>query len=113
MVQPKSRFHTQAHGEGEKVMFDINSARKLLRAGDVFFDEDDDEPELNQTLNMNDDWCWASADGQYVPDEKLVEVAALFWRYGWAGILYWVSEQNDHMRSEFLDNNRFIDFVRH
>jgi len=94
-------------------MFDINSARKLLRAGDVFFDDDEEELELKQTLNMNDVWCWASADGQYVPDEKLAEVAELFWRYGWAGILYWVSEQNGHMRSEFLDNNRFIDFVKH
>jgi hypothetical protein len=62
---------------------------------------------------MNDVWAWACADGQYVPDEKLPEVAELFWRYGWAGILYWVSKENGNMRSEFVDNNRFIDFVTH
>lgn len=93
-------------------MFDIDSARTLLKAANVFFEDDDgDEPKLAQTLNMNDVWCWASADGCYVPDEQLIEVAELFWMYGWAGILYWVSKTNDDMRSEFLDNNRFIDFV--
>lgn len=93
-------------------MFDIESARKLLNTANVFFENDDDEPELSQTLNMNDVWAWGLAGGEYVPDEKLPEVAKLFWRYGWAGILYWASEQNDGMRSEFYDNNRFIEFVR-
>ena len=91
----------------------IESARKLLNEADVFYgDLDDDDVELAQTLNMNDVWCWACAYGEYVPDEKLPEVARLFWRYGNAGLLYWVSEQHDSMKSEFLDNNRFIAFVR-
>ena len=94
-------------------MFTIEKARKLLNEADVFFDVDEeDDPKMTQVLNMNDVWGWACADGQEVPDEKLPEVAELFWNYGFAGILYWVSEQNDGMRSEFHDNNRFIDFVR-
>lgn len=95
-------------------MFDIESARNFLNYANVFFmcDEDDD-PKMKQTLNMNDVWAWACAEGQYVPDEKLVEVADLFWMYGWSGILYWVSKENNGLRSEFYDNNRFIDFVTH
>jgi len=95
--------------------FSIEEARKLLNAADVFYDiDEDDEQEghLSQTLNMNDTWAWAMAMGEDVPDDKLPEVARLFWCYGHAGILYWVSEQNDGMRSEFHDNNRSIDFVK-
>lgn len=89
-------------------------ARALLKAADVFFSDDEgDEPELNQTLNMNDTWAWACADGEYVPDEELVRVATLFLRYGMCGLYYWVSERHNGMRSEFCDINRFIDFVRH
>ena len=62
---------------------------------------------------MNDTWCWACAMGEYVPDKSLPEVAELFWRYGNAGLLYWVSERNNGMRSEFHDVNRMASFVRH
>lgn len=95
--------------------FDTESARTFLKAADVFFDlEDcDGDPKWAQMLNMNDVWGWACADCEYVPDDKLSEVAELAWRYGWAGILYWVSEARGGERSEFHDNNRFIDFVRH
>ena len=92
----------------------IAEARKLLEAADVFFGADPDEPpELAQTLNMNDTWGWACADGEYVPDEELPEVARLFWAYGHCGLLYWVSERNDQRRSEFHDINRAIEFVRY
>lgn len=100
-------------------MFSVEQARELLGKAGLFFDADDgDDTEesrqkMAQTLNMNDVWGWACADGKYVPDDKLPELAALFYRYGWAGVLYWVSEQSGGMRSEFHDNNRFIDFVRH
>jgi hypothetical protein len=57
-------------------------------------------------------WCWACADSEYVPDEKLPEVGQLFMDYGWCGILYWGSEQYGGMKSEFYDINRFIEFVR-
>lgn len=95
-------------------MFKIEDARKLLEEADVFFGNDDDEDDsLNQTLNMNDIWAWGCSDGHYVTDEELPEVAEMFWRYGWAGILYWVSEERGSIKSEFLDINRFIDFVKH
>lgn len=64
------------------------------------------------TLNQNDTWGWALAWGVPVSDDKLVEVADLYWKYGYCGILYWVSEQNDKMKSEFHDVNRAIEFVR-
>lgn len=91
---------------------DIERARMLLTAAGVFYGTNKDDPESAQTLNMNDTWCWASAWGEYVPDDELVTVAKLFQQYGWPGLLYWASERNDGMRSEFEDNNRFIDFVR-
>ncbi len=98
-------------------MFSVERARELLNKVELFFHADDGDDEESrqkraQTLNMNDVWGWACADGEYVPDDKLPELAALFYRYGWAGVLYWVSEQNGGMRSEFHDNNRFIEFVR-
>lgn len=95
-------------------MFSIESAKELLTKADVFFgvdDEDGDPPAMNQTLNMNDTWAWACADGEYVPDEDLPEVARLFWQYGHCGILYWVSERTG-VKSEFHDINRFVEFVR-
>ena len=88
-------------------------ARRILDAAGVFFGDLEDGPEWKQTLNMNDVWAWASADGEYVTDEELPRLAELFWSYGWCGILYWVSQKNDGMRSEFVDVNRFIDFVAH
>ena len=96
-------------------MFDEEKARRLLNEADVFFGcyDDDDPPELAQELNMNDVWGWACADGEDVSDDELPEVARLFWHYGWAGILYWVSEKNNKCQSEFHDVNRMIEFVRH
>lgn len=97
-------------------MFNIESARKLLNDAGVFFSYDPEDEDTNQkmaqTLNLNDVWCWACADGEYVTDEELPRVAELFFRYGWAGILYWVSERSEGKPSEFHDNNRFIEFVR-
>jgi len=93
---------------------DTNAARDLLQMAGLFFElDEDDPPELDQMLNMNDVWAWACADGEEVPDDELPRLATLFYRYGWCGVLYWVSERNENMRSEFCDNNRHIDFVRH
>ena len=94
-------------------MMTIDQARSLLEAVDVFYGDTGDDDKDKQTLNMNDVFGWAQAYSEYVPDEKLPEVATLFLRFGLPGLLYWVSEQNDGMRSEFEDTNRFIDFVRH
>lgn len=89
-------------------------ALTFLRLAGVFYDDepDDDEPELAQTLDMNDTFGWACTMGEKVPDASLVEVARLYKQYGYCGMVYWVSEQNNQVRSEFHDINRFIDFVR-
>ena len=88
----------------------IDEAKQLLSAAGVCYPEDEEMPGLH--LNMNDTWGWALAWGEPVPDNKAVEVANLFVGYGTCGLLYWVSEQHDQMRSEFADINRFVDFVR-
>lgn len=97
--------------------FTIESAREFLQKADLFFgspdDEDEEWREMAQTLNLNDTWGWACADGEDVSDEDLPRVAELFWRYGRCGVLYWVSERRNQCRSEFHDVNREIDFVRH
>ena len=88
-------------------------ALELLRLTNVFYDIDEDEPEMKQMINLNDVFGWGVADCEKVEDSELVEVAKLFKKYGWCGILYWVSEiKRGGLRSEFLDNNRFIDFVK-
>ena len=95
----------------------VKRAKKLLMAAEVFFDAEDleEDPETfsKYILNMNDVWAWALSDCEEVAEEELPELGQLFFDYGWPGILYWVSKKNDGMRSEFLDNNRFIDFVTH
>ena len=97
----------------------IDDAREFLTQANLFYVDQDDKEEdpeeyekWKQTLNMNDVWGWACADCETIPDEELPAVAELFWNYGWCGILYWVSERNGQMKSEFHDNNRFIEFVR-
>ena len=92
-------------------MFSIDESRELLTLAGVFYDYGDEDPKESQTLNQNDTWGWALSWGQHVPDDQLPVVAELFWRYGNGGILYWVSRQNDNMRSEFHDVNRQIEFV--
>lgn len=112
--------------------FTVESAKKLLWEADVFYEDRDTMTQVRaiighdidagrkaeieedmQTLNMNDVFGWAKGFGQYVPDKELPEVARLFWAYGFNGLVYWVSKQNNNMRSEFEDVNRAIDFVRH
>jgi len=73
----------------------------------------EEDPTGHLLINFNDTWGWAMAYGEEVPDDEIEEVARLIFQWGWAGLLYWCSEKNDAMRSEFLDNNRCIDFVRH
>ena len=82
----------------------------LLAASQMLFDEDDERPAM--TINLNDQFCWACADAETIPDDQVVAVANLFRTYGWGGILYWVSERRGGMRSEFADINRTIEFVR-
>ena len=96
----------------------IERARARLRAADVFFYNDpaelDSAADLDmlQTINLSDTWGYAEANGEYVPDDELPELSRLHWRYGWCGVLYWVSERRGRCRSEFPNINRFIEFVR-
>jgi len=95
----------------------VEGAKKMLMASGLFFEAEDfeEDPETwdKFILNMNDAWAWASPDCEEVKEDELPELARLFSTYGWCGVLYFVSQRNDDMRSEFLDNNRFIDFVKH
>lgn len=93
-------------------MFSKDEAARLLENAHVFYPRNEGDDEIgDHLLNMNDTWAWATAWAEKVEDDALVEVAELFWRYGNAGLLYWVSQQHDGMRSEFYDNNRAIEFV--
>jgi hypothetical protein len=98
------------------MMMSVEKARELLNAAEVFFDldEDDDDPKWEQTLNLNDCFFWASADGEYVEDKDLPEVARLFWKYGHNGILYWAWKKTGaDWKPEFFDVRRAIEFVKH
>ena len=90
----------------------IDEARQYLVATDCVYGKDDDTPRGDQVLNMNDVWAWATAWGEFIPNEELPVVADLVRRYGWCGALYWVSARHENMRSEFEDINRFVAFVR-
>ena len=100
------------------MMFSIEESRKLLEAAEVFFGyypeyDDEEDKDMAQTLNLNDAFFWACADGEYVSDEELPRVAELFWRYGNCGILYWAAiEKNNMNKVEFADVNRFLEFVK-
>lgn len=95
-------------------MFDIESAKAFLERAQIFFgcDDDEDDPRWAQTINLNDVLYWASSDAQYVEDSELPRVADLFWRYGFAGVVYWVVvEKRGDESPEFCDIKRFIEFV--
>lgn len=91
---------------------DKMSYKALLTAAGVFFGYDDDFPEGDQTLNLNDAMFWGCADEEYVEDKELPEVAHLFMTYGWHGILYWVMKKRGMEKAEFEDVNRAIEFIR-
>jgi len=94
--------------------FSKEEALTLLQAADItgLSTEDIAENEGELSIWQNDVWAWALSFASRVTDEDLPEMARLFWWYGNAGLMYWVSEQHEQMRSEFHDNNRAIDFVR-
>lgn len=94
---------------------DIENAKALLEAADVFFGFDEEWPDgkWERTINLNDTFYWACCDGVVVEDEEMPRVAELFFRYGWCGILYWVAvEKRGGEKPEFLDVQRHIEFVR-
>ncbi len=79
---------------------------KLSR--DIPIDTDDESGKIE--LWLNDTFGWACSDVFEVKPEELKTLQRLFQRYGYCGVYYWASKK-DGMRSEFLDINRFIDFV--
>jgi hypothetical protein len=98
-------------------MFTIDEAREFLNKAGIFFgrDEDDSESDIrwDQTINLNDAFYWACADGEYVDDNELPRLAGLFWRYGYAGVSYWVLvEKRGGEIPEFLDVKRQVEFVK-
>lgn len=88
----------------------LAEAKELLSVSGLFFSEDDGLPGF--WINLNDTFGWACADGEQVDGSDLIEVARLFRDYGWCGLLYWVSKKREGLKSEFADNNRFIQFVK-
>lgn len=115
---PRNPYDLNNRDERGMIQFDdpddaeeYKNARELLLLSDYVFDDEDFKDGLLR-INLNDVWCWACAQCEPIPNEKVVEVARLFRKYGWCGLLYWASEQDNQCRSEFHDNNRFIDFVR-
>ena len=102
-------------------MPNIESARKLLEEAGVFyynedeldeFETEDEKEEMRQVLNLNDAFFWACSDCEKVENDELLEVARLFIDYGYPGIYYWVMKKRNWDKVEFLDVNRWVQFVR-
>ena len=94
-------------------MFSIDEARKLLTTAKLFFDPDPEEGMTSaQVLNLNDAFYWACSDAEEVPDDELPRLAELFWHYGNCGVCFWVLERRGTKTVEFVDLNRFVEFVR-
>lgn len=95
-------------------MLTIDSARELLAKAGIFFGchDPEDDPKYAQTLNLNDAFYWACSDSEYVEDSELPRLAELFWRYGNAGVNYWVLvEKRGGDKPEFVDVQRQVEFV--
>lgn len=84
-----------------------DEAWAFIKASPDYLEPDEDGKHF---INMNDAWGWACADGIEVTDENVERIAELYSRYGFGGLLYFQSDERG--RSEFHDNNRFLDFVR-
>lgn len=91
----------------------IEEARQLLTQAGLFFDDYGDyDPSLKNCLNLNDAFYWACSDGEFVPDEEMLELQRLFLNYGFCGVYYWVFKRRGLDAVEFADVNRFVQFVR-
>jgi len=100
------------------IIDDKAAAVALLNTAGVFYYNDSKEGDsAYHCLNMNDTFGWACAYGPFVPDDQLMIVAELFWRYGASGLTYWCTicpeEEDRWSQSQFEDVQRGIDFVRH
>lgn len=86
--------------------------RQLLVALDYAYEPEEETPAGELVLDQNDVWAWALAWAEPIPEAALPRIGDLLTRYGYCGLLFWVSERHAQMRSEFEDINRFVDFVR-
>lgn len=85
-----------------------------MTKADIFFgcDDPEDDPKYSQMINLNDAFYWACSDAEYVEDSELPRLAELFWRYGIAGVNYWVLvEKRGGDKPEFVDVQRQVEFV--
>jgi hypothetical protein len=103
--------HVKGRASVDKILEQAESGldedvRLMLASGCAFWSEGKLE------LNMNDTWSWALGWCPEVPQDQVKEVARLFRLYGSAGLYYWHSCQENNMKSEFADINRFVEFVR-
>jgi hypothetical protein len=95
-------------------MFTVDSARELLTKADIFLGcyDPEDDPKYAQMINLNDAFYWGCSDAEYVDDSELPRLAELFWRYGNAGVNYWVLvEKRGGDKPEFVDVQRQVEFV--
>lgn len=103
-------------GEKQKEFTHFNtteSAFNFLKSADIFYgaDEENGDKWGEKRLNLNDTFAWALAYCLEVPDNDMIYLAELFWRYGWCGVLYYAVLNGDIKKSQFFDNQRFIEFV--
>ena len=92
------------------------SALKLLRESGIFYNDNiseldaGDDPQSIRLINLNDTFWWGTAYCQFLPDDKIEELSNLFFKYGWCGVLYWCSKQEE-IKPEFENVIRSIQFV--
>lgn len=89
----------------------MNNLEEYVRILEPYFcGYDDDYPTLARTINLNDVFGWAIGDSEYVKEEDIPELGTLVFKYGFCGMLYWVSKKRG-CKSEFHHYNRMIEFV--
>lgn len=87
---------------------DLEDAWKLVKAIPAFSHEEGWPP----MISMGDVWAWASADAITVTDDNVKQIAKLYSKYGFCGLVYYQCKVlGEWESSEFVDINRYIEFV--
>jgi hypothetical protein len=86
-----------------------DEAKALIQSYCFAIDPEEGCPPL--LLNLNDVFALAAADAEQVEEHDVERLGELIRRWGWCGVLYWVSTKRGGIRSKFHDINRFINFV--
>jgi hypothetical protein len=92
---------------------DKEQLKLLIDVGAIHELDDEDDDTSGYLLNLNDTWHWACGDCEEIEPEEVAEIYRLFTHYGYYGAYYWAWLKRDKQYTDFLDNNRGIDFVRH